>query len=141
MVNFGPDFINFSDSWILVNFEIVGPKMGPKGPGRASIGSRDRFRFIWTKFQPKWAHPGPNGALFIFEFPKNPSWAQIAPVQSWSRAHKGPGPHPTWVLGPMEAEGRLIGGVWGGGAPPLQRGGSGRAAAPPEKNEPWSYCE
>ena len=33
----------------------------------------------------------------------------------------------------MEAEGRLFGGVWGGGAPPLQRGGSGGAAARPEK--------
>ena len=36
----------------------------------------------------------------------------------------------------MEAEGRLFGGVWGGGAPPLQRGGSGGAAAPPR--EKWT---
>ena len=34
----------------------------------------------------------------------------------------GPGAHPIWALGPMEAEGRLFGAVWGGGATPLQRG-------------------
>ena len=43
-----------------------GPKMGPLGPRKASIGSRDRFRFIWIKFQPKWAHLGPNGGPFYF---------------------------------------------------------------------------
>ena len=36
----------------------------------------------------------------------------------------------------MEAEGRLFGGVWGGGAPPLQRGGSGGRQPPQRKMVP-----
>ena len=60
------------DFWILVNFEIVGSKMGPKGPGRASKGSGAAFHFICTKLQPEWVHLGPIGAPFCFSIsPKN----------------------------------------------------------------------
>ena len=98
--------------------------MGPKEPGRASIGSRDGLRFIWSKFQSKWAHLGPNQAPFCFSIsPKpildpnssSPVWVQ-GPYGSY-----GPRAPPVWVLGPMEAEGRLFGGVWGGGSPPTEK--------------------
>ena len=90
----GPDFANFWDFWILVNFGIFGPKMGPKGPGRASNGSREGLRFIWTKFQPKWAHLGPNGAPFCF------SVAQTSVLgPNGSKSSLGPGP--MWAQGPI----------------------------------------
>ena len=51
----GPDFANFWDFGISINFYIFGTKMGRGlGAGRASIGSREGFRCMWTKFQPKW---------------------------------------------------------------------------------------
>ena len=115
----------------MVNFWIFGPKMGPKGPGRASKGSRDRFRFIWTKFQPKWAHLGPNRAPFCFSISQkpilgpnssSPVWVQgpygpRAPSNMGSRAHGGR--RPTFRRGV------------GGRSPPLQRGGGAGAAGPP----------
>ena len=46
--------------------------MDPKGPGRASKGSREAFRFIWTKFEPKWAHLGPIRAPVCFSIAQKP---------------------------------------------------------------------
>ena len=77
------DFAIFWDFLILVIFWICCPKMGPKGPGRASIGSGEGLRFIWTKFQPKWAHLRPNRTLFVFQFSNNPFWTQKAPSPVW----------------------------------------------------------
>ena len=131
----GPDFANFWD------FRIFGPKMGPNGPGRASIGSRDGFRFIWTKFQPKWTHLGPNRAPFCFSISQKPI---LDPNSSKSTLGPGPfGPRAPSNMGSRAHGGRrptFRRGV-GGRSPPLQRGGSGGAAAPPEKNGPWSYCQ
>ena len=122
-------------------FGFLDPKWAQKGPGGLPKGPGIDSASFGPSFSPNGPILGPMGPLFIFQFPKNPFWAQIAPSPTWVQGHLGPGPHPIWVLGPMEAEGRLFGGVWGGGAPPLQRGGSGGAAAPPEKNGPWSYCQ
>ena len=58
----GPDFANFWDFGFLVNFWIFGPKMGPFGPGRASIGSRDIL--------------GPIGPLLFFKFLKKHVWSK-----------------------------------------------------------------
>ena len=55
----GPDFAMFLDFSIFVVFLVFESKMNPNGPGRASKGFGEAFRFIWTKFQPKWAHSGP----------------------------------------------------------------------------------
>ena len=77
----------FWDFWILVIFRIFGPKMGPKGPGRASIGSTEGLRFIWIKFQPKWAHLGPNGAPFYFSISQKPI---LGPNSSKSTLGSGP---------------------------------------------------
>ena len=98
----------------MIDFLIFGPKMGPKGTGRASIGSRDGFRFIWTKFQPKWAHLvtlGSIGPLFVFQFHKKTFWAQIAPSPVWVQgpygptapSHMGPGAHMGLGPGPIYA--------------------------------------
>ena len=130
----GPDSANFWDFWILVNFWIFGPKMGPKGPGRASIGSGEGFRFIWTKFQPKWAHLGPNRAPFYFSISQKPilgpnssksnlgprAIGPRAPSNMGSRAHGGR--RPTFRRG---VGGRspptATRGVWGGGSPPREK--------------------
>ena len=45
-----------------------------------------------------------------------------------------------WDLGPMEAEGQLFGGVWGGGALPLQRGGLGGRQPPQRKMVPGAIA-
>ena len=81
----------------------MGPKRAQKGPGRASKGSRDRLRFIWTKFQPKWAHLGPNRAPFSFSISPKPI---LGPNSSKSSL----GPWPIRAPGPLEAEGRHFGG-------------------------------
>ena len=136
------DFFNFWDFSILVIFWIFGPKMGPKGPGRASKGSRDRFRFIWTKFQPKWAHLRPNRTPFCFSISQKNT---LGPNSSKSN----PGPGPFGPRAPSHKASRAHGGrrptfgrgVGGGGAPPLQRGVCGGAAAPSQKNVSWSYCQ
>ena len=67
-----PDFAIFSGFSIFGFFGILGPKMGPKGPGRASNGSGEAFCFIWTKFQPKWAHLAPIRAPFCFSISPKP---------------------------------------------------------------------
>ena len=108
--------------------------MGPKGPGRASIGSREGFRFIWTKFQPKWAHLGPNRAPFHFSISQKPilgpnssksnlgpgAIGPRAPSNMGSRAHGGR--RPTFRRG---VGGRspptATRGVWGGGSPPREK--------------------
>ena len=94
VVHKGPDFANLWDFEVLVNFGIFGLKMGTKGAGRASIGSRDGLRFIWNKFQPKWAHLGPNGAPLCFSI----SQKNILDPNS-SKFSLGPGP--IWAQGPI----------------------------------------
>ena len=109
--------------------------MGPKGPGRASIGSRDGLRFIWTNFQPKWAHLGPNRVPFCFSISQKPilgpnsskstlgpgAIGPRAPSNMGSRAHGGR--RPTFRRG---VGGRspptAMRGVWGGGSPPTEKG-------------------
>ena len=108
--------------------------MGPKGPGRASIGSREGFRFIWTKSQPKRAHLGPNGAPFYFSISQKPilgpnssksslgpgAIGPRAPSNMGHRAHGGR--RPTFWRG---VGGRspptATRGVWGGGSPPREK--------------------
>ena len=122
---------DFAIFWDFSIFGILGPKMGPKGPGRASKGSREGLRFIWTKFQPKWAHLGPNQAPFYFSIPQKPilgpnssksnlgpgAIGPRAPSNMGSRAHGGR--RPTFRRG---VGGRspptATRGVWGGGSPP-----------------------
>ena len=123
-----PDFANFWDFWILVNFWIFGPKMGPKGPGRASKGSRDRFRFIWTKFQPKWAHLGPNQAPFHFSISPKPI---LGPNSS----------SPVWVQGPYgpRAPSNMGSRAHGGRRPTFRRGVGGRS--PPTEQGPLELLQ
>ena len=127
-----PDFVFFFDLFIDVG--IFEPKMGPLGPRKASKGSRDGFRLIWTKSQPKWAHLGPNRAPFSFSiFQKNilgPNSSKSnpgpgpfgprAPSNKASRAHGGR--RPTFRRG---VGGRspptATRGVWGGGSPPTEK--------------------
>ena len=130
----GPDFAIFWDFGILVNFLIFRPKMGPKGPGRASIGSRDGLRFIWTKFQPKWAHLGPNRAPFHFSISQKPilgpnssksslgpgAIGPRAPSNMGSRAHGGRRPTFRRCVGGRSPP-TATRGVWGGGSPPREK--------------------
>ena len=91
--------------------------MNPKGPGRASKGSGEAFRFIWTKFQPKWAHPGPIRAPFSSLISQKPilgpnssksiipnevlgPWALWALDPEWTWSYLGL----KWVLGKFENE-------------------------------------
>ena len=109
--------------------------MGPKGPGRASKGSGEAFRFIWTKFQPKWAHLGPIRAPFYFSISPKPilgpnSSKSIIPNEvlgpwgpGWGERVAPGGRRPTFRRGV------------GGGAPPLQRRGVG-GRQPPHRKEP-----
>ena len=82
-------------------------------------------------------HPGLVGT-FTFCFSKKCPCSRLAQAQA---SFWGPGTQVGGSVRPLEAEGRLFGGVWGGGAPPLQRPGCGGAAAPPPKRDPWSYCQ
>ena len=120
---------------IWVHFWFFGPKMGPKGPGRASIGSRDRFRFIWTKFQPKWAHLGPNRAPFSFSISQKPI---LGPNSSKSTLGPGAiGPRAPSNMGSRAHGGRrptFRRGV-GGRSPPTATRGVWGAAAPPHRKE------
>ena len=116
-------------------FWIFGPKMGPKGPGRASKGSGEAFRFIWTKFQPKWAHLGPIRAPFYFSISPKPilgpnSSKSIIPNEvlgpwgpGWGERAAPGGRRPTFRRG---VGGRspptATRGVWGGGSPPTEKG-------------------
>ena len=85
-------------------------------------------------FSPNGAILDPLGPIFVFRFFGNPSGAQIAPRRVLVLG-------PSGALGPWrpkaditEAEGRHFGGVWGGGAPPLQtRGVWGGGSPPTEK--------
>ena len=103
----GPDFVIFL---------IFGPRMGPKGPGRASIGSRDGFCFIWIKFQPKWAPLGPNRAPFYFRISQKPI---LGPNSS--KCNLGPGP-----IGPR-APSNMGSRAHGGRRPTFRRGVGGRS--------------
>ena len=137
------------------HFFICGPKMGPKVPGRASIRSGEGFRFIWTKFQPKWVHLGTNRAPFCFSMSQKPILGPNSSKSSLGPGPFGPRAHPIWDLArpfgpsvPSNMGSRAHGGRRptfrrgvGGGAPPLQRGGCGGAAAPPQKSSPWSYWQ
>ena len=109
--------------------------MGPKGPGRASKGSGEAFRFIWTKFQPKWAHLGPIRAPFSFSISPKPilgpnSSKSIIPNEvlgpwgpGWGERAAPGGRRPTFRRG---VGGRspptATRGVWGGGSPPTEKG-------------------
>ena len=95
---------------------MFGPQMGPKGPGRASIGFKDGLRFIWTKFQPKWAHLGPNGAPFYFSISQKP---MLGPNSS--KSNLGPGP-----IGPR-APSNMGSRAHGGRRPTFGRGVGGRS--------------
>ena len=81
--------------------------------------------------------PVPFGDPFLFGAHLGPIWGPIfclGPIwvpfgdpflrDEFRGIGRGPGAH-------LEAEGRLFGGVWGGGAPPQNAGGCGGAAAPP----------
>ena len=114
-------------------FGILGSKMVPKGPGRASKGSGEAFRFIWTKFQPKWAHLGSIQAPFCFLISQRPilgpnSSKSIIPNEvlgpwdpGWGERAAPGGRRPTFRRGvggrspPTATQG-----VWGGGSPPLE---------------------
>ena len=109
--------------------------MDPKGPGRASKGSGEAFRFIWTKFQPKWAHLGPIRAPFCFSISPKPilgpnSSKSIIPNEvlgpwdpGWGERAAPGGRRPTFRRG---VGGRspptATRGVWGGGSPPTEKG-------------------
>ena len=107
--------------FVFLDFWIFESKTWFFGPGRASKGFRDRLRFIWTKFQPKLTHLGPNQAPFSFSISRKPIFGPNS-----SKSHLGPGP--IWAPGPMEAEGRHF-----GGRRPTFLG--------PQKRDPWSYCQ
>ena len=127
----GSRFRNFLDFFM---FMIFRDAWGQKGPGRASKGSGERFRFIWTKFQPKWAHLGPNGPPFCFSISQKPilgpnsSKSTLGPVAIGPRAPSNMGPRahggrrPTFRRG---VGGRspptATRGVWGGGSPPREK--------------------
>ena len=110
--------------------------MGPKGPGRASKGSGEAFRFIWTKFQPKWAHLGPIRAPFCFSISPKPilgpnSSKSIIPNEvlgpwgpGWGERAAPGGRRPTFRRGvggrsPPTATRVCVG---GGGSPPTEKG-------------------
>ena len=101
----------------------------PKGPGIDSVS-------VGPSFRPNGRNLGPIGPLFVFEFPKNPVWAQIAPSPGWVQ---GPhGPRAPSNMDPRAHGGRRLTfrrGV-GGGAPPLQRGGCRGGGRPP--TEKWT---
>ena len=128
-----PDFAIFFDFLIFLIFWILGPKMDPEGPGRASKGSGEAFRFIWTKFQPKWAHLGPIRAPFCFSISPKPI---LGPNSSKSII-------PNEVLGPWgpgwgeraAPGGRrpTFGGVWGGAEPPHCNAGGVGVRQPPHR--------
>ena len=111
------------------------------GPGGFREGPGVHLDSYGQSFSPNGAILDPLGPIFVFRFFGNPSGAQIAPRRVLV-------PGPSGALGPWrpkaditEAEGRHFGGVWGGGAPPLQPRGCGGAAAPPQKRVPWSYLQ
>ena len=124
-INKGPDFVIFFDFSIFLIFLIFGSKMDPKGPGRASKGSGEAFRFIWTKFQPKWAHLGPIRAPFCFSISPKPI---LGPNSSKSII-------PNEVLGPWDPG-------WGeraapGGRRPTFRRGVGGRSPPTATRGVW----
>ena len=138
----GSRFLYFLYFWILRIFVIFGPKMGPKGPGRASKGSGAAFRFICTKFQPKWAHLGPIGVPFCFSISQKPMFGPNSSKSIIPNEVLGPwGPGWGGACGPWRPKADFSEGCGGAAAPPLQRWGCGGAAAPPQKRGPWSYCK
>ena len=104
------------------------------GPGGFRKGPGVHLDSYGQSFSPNGAILDPLGPIFVFRFFGNPSGAQIAPRRVLVLG-------PSGALGPWrpkaditEAEGRHFGGVWGGGAPPLQtRGVWGGGSPPTEK--------
>ena len=124
-------FFRFLTFFVFFFFRFLGPKCAQKGPGGLPKGPGMDYASFGPSFRPNGSILGPIGPLFLFEFPKNSCWAQIAPSPVWVQGPYGPqGPwRPKTNF--SEAEGRLFGVVcvWGG------------AAASPQKRCPWSYCQ
>ena len=78
--------------------------------------SRERFRFIWTKFQPKRAHLGPNRAPFHFSISQNSFWSPNS-----SKSNLGPG-----AIGPRTPS-NMGSRAHGGRRPTFRRGVGGRS--------------
>ena len=124
----------------------MGPKwalLGPgvlSGPGGLPYGPGKDFASFGPSFSPYAAILGPIGPLFVFEFPKknilgpNSSKSSLGPVPIGPRAPSNMGPRAHGGQRPT------FGGVLPGGAPPLQRGGYGAAAAPHRKESPGAIA-
>ena len=94
----------------------MGQKRAQKGPGGLPKGPGRHFVSFGQSFSPNGPIWGPFGPLFVFQFPPNPFWAQIAPTPQSQTRFWGPGTQVGGSVRPLEAEGRLFGGP--GAEPP-----------------------
>ena len=91
-------------------FGFLGQKWAQKGPGGLPMGPGRHCASFGQSFSPNGPIWVPFGPLFVFQFPKNPFWAQIAPIPQSQTRFWGPGTQVGGSVRPLEAEGRLIGG-------------------------------
>ena len=116
--------------WILGCWSIsgfLGPKWALLGPGGLPKGPGMDSASFGPSFSPNGAILSPMGPLFVFQFPKNTFWAQIAPSPVW--VHDPYGPRAPSHMGPM---------AHGGRRPTFRRGVEGRS--PPTAKRGVCVC-